>query len=186
MNVGAFARTKADLETFDTNQTISETIIDNSTIGVGTKNEHLFVYQSPDLDPNFPPLVDELKILINNELDNGLTPSRDKTCRGKQQVIYFGKSWKQGSTIINDANGNFAHPELYLKLQQLPIWKYITKFLQEKYVQQYEMLMQLPSELHIFGLYPYLIINFNHLCEQHSDGRDSEFINSCIIPFGKY
>jgi len=41
MNVGAFARTKADLETFNTNQTISEIIIDDSTIGVGTKNEHL-------------------------------------------------------------------------------------------------------------------------------------------------
>jgi hypothetical protein len=175
------ARTKHTQEVVDKKGSKKELIIEKSTIGIGVSHQHVFLFQSPDHNPHFPKLVSELSDIVAKY---NATKEHTTTCRGTQLVLYFGKYWPKGAKGICDCKANAEFPEFYEALKKASIWQYITNFLCEKYPQQWKILYNLPDKVHIFGLFPFLAINYNHLSAKHYDQKDSEFINCFIIPFG--
>jgi len=101
-------------------------------------------------------------------------------------VLYFGHCWKQGQKTISEASGNSLYTTLYNSLKSLKLWNFVTKFVETKYPAQYKLLMSLPEEDRVFGLYPYLVLNFNHLCIDHQDHQDAKNINCFVFPFGNW
>jgi len=158
-------------------------LITDSTIGRDEIDG--FIFQNSSFDTAFSKVVHQVQEFIDTELKHIKVPI-DKTVRGKGQVLYFGKRWSHGSKKVSDAQGNKRFPELYDKLRKLPIWEYTDKFLKEHLPLQYKLLEQLPSEYWIFGKYPYLIINVNHLSIKHRDSKDCSHINCLVVPFGTW
>src|SRR3954451_17449526 len=120
-----------------------------STIGIGVQHQHLFIFQSADHDQLLLRVVTEFSDIV---AQYNVLPQQDTTCRGTQDVLYFGKYWPKGGKKVIDCKANSKHSKFYEALKKAALWQYLTNFLHEKYPQQWQLLQNLPKEVHIFGL----------------------------------